>query len=170
MEVKESYKKQWYEKKKAENPCHVCGQPTSLGSLICRKCFVKDIENTDTDNYTDCPTCDGKMSVHRVQCVSCARSASSGVARVGNGRGRTIHAYLAGGMTSIINSDTLVQCWYWRTRRLAILAPSQKVVRAYLMDFYGQRGADLTHSVCRLSAIDINLTDIDLSQFNGAIP
>lgn len=66
-----------------------------------------------------------------------------------------------------ITPETIVNCFYHRQTRKCFLADHVKHVRQYLKDqgiTYDTK--ELVGSVCRLSEININLTDIDLSEFS----
>jgi hypothetical protein len=155
--------------KKAQDPC-ACGRPKDCTSTQCRKCYDAERRprSESSDGFTVCPSCNGRMSVHRAQCVACTRGQSTGSRRVGGGRGKTIRAYLACPPVGEVTADTLIYCWYWKPRRINILAPNLGTAKKYIQSFYADMPSEIMGSVCRISGININLTDIDLSQFNGA--
>jgi hypothetical protein len=70
----------------------------------------------------------------------------------------------------VVTPDTLIYCWYYKHKRINILAQNQSTAKKYVKSFYKGMPSEIMGSVCRVSAIDINLTEIDLSQYNGAIP
>jgi hypothetical protein len=170
---KKEYANAYYKRKFA---CE-CGKTKHPDSATCRSCYDVSRRASEhrgkqgsEDGYTTCPTCNGRMSVHRAQCVACTSGQQSGSRRVGGGRGKTIQAYFACPPTANINGDTLVFCWYWKHKRLNILAPNLGTTQKYIKEFYKGMPREVAGSVCRISAINVNLTDIDLSQYNGAIP
>jgi hypothetical protein len=81
-----------------------------------------------------------------------------------------IQAFIAGPITLPVVRNTIIFCHYWKEKRMNILAMSLKAVRDYIKNDYGMMSPTLISSTCRISDVNVNLTGIDLSQFNGAQP
>lgn len=77
-----------------------------------------------------------------------------------------IKSYLAVDEPLRITLDTVVQCYYSKPFRVCILAVRRKDAKDWLKKYKGVVKEDfMDMSVCRISEIDVNLTDIDLTQY-----
>jgi hypothetical protein len=77
-----------------------------------------------------------------------------------------IKSYLAVDEPLKITLDTPVQCYYSKAFRVCILAVRRKDAKEWLKTHKGVVKEDfMDMSTCRISEIDVNLTDIDLTQY-----
>lgn len=151
-----------------DSKCPRCGGDKRREATQCRRCYDRDRRPSHVVTYTDCPECGGRMKMGREKCTNCVTNE-----RVGTkvrGAADSIRAFLACSDVITIKRSDLVFCYYWRTRRMNILAKSRETAARHVRSFYGGDMGEVIQSVCRISDININITDIDLSEFNGAIP
>lgn len=157
--------------RKAQDPC-ACGRPKDCTSTQCRKCYdaARRPRSDSSEGFTECPRCEGRMSVTRSICIKCQRAQHTGSKSAAAGRKSHIEAFVAAPLNAGVRGDTIVNCYYFRTRRINILATTIRRAKEHIRDFYGGDMSEVVASVCSIKEININLTDIDLSQWNGAIP
>ena len=80
--------------------------------------------------------------------------------------GKTIKSYLAVDDPLVINGDTVVQCYYSKPFRVCIFAVTRVDAKRWLKANKGMVKEDFIEmTVCRISEIDVNLTEIDLTQY-----
>jgi hypothetical protein len=149
-----------------DSQCPKCGCDKFRNASLCRKCYDKARRPSTGVTYTDCPECGGRMKAGREKCTNCVTNERVGT-KVRGGADR-IRAFLACSEVLTIKRSDLVFCYYWRQRRMNILAKSRTVASKHVQTFYGGDMSEVIQSVCRISDININLTSVDLSQFNGA--
>jgi hypothetical protein len=157
--------------KKAQDPC-ACGRPKDCTSTQCRKCYdaQRRPRSETSDAFIECPRCEGRMMAGRAMCTKCQRAQHTGSKTASTGRKSQIEAFMAGPLSAGVRGDSIVNCYYWKQRRINILATTATRAKDHVRDFYGGDRSEVVTSVCSIKEININLTEIDLSQYNGAIP
>lgn len=130
-------------------------RPSEL--LPCATCGAEKRE-WSSNKCRNCRNAAAREAMARV------RSGTGGDTR-SKGRGDNIGNYLVTAGVVVPGPMTMVRCNYWKPRRICILASKRTDAIRYIRKIGSCSPEEIYESVCSIAEVDVNLTNIDLSQY-----